>query len=378
MLDHGPIARSAIARRTGLSPAAVTGHCAELTRLGVLRELPEVGGPKAMGRPHVPVDLDTARHVVCGLHLALHHATVALLDLRGNVLVQHKEPHDGLGADELLARAAEILDDLLLEHAGDREPVGLGVATGGWVDRESGTLIEHRPLGWHNVRVRELLTAATGLTVEVDSHSRALVHAERLFGQPRTRESVVQLFTGNVVDAAFAIGDTVHHGPRSAAGAVAHLRVDDSSEPCHCGRTGCLEATVSEQTLTRKAVESGLLADASFPELLALAKTGDSAATRLFVDRARFIGQATALLIDVFNPAILIVVDQSINQVPGCLPAIWEEVRIRSRVCAEPDETVAATSFPGFELATAGGAVLLDALLGDPLGPLLTRLMRAS
>lgn len=44
VLDHGPIARSTIARRTGLSPAAVTGHAAELTELGLLRELPEVGG----------------------------------------------------------------------------------------------------------------------------------------------------------------------------------------------------------------------------------------------------------------------------------------------------------------------------------------------
>ena len=378
VLDHGPIARSTIARRTGLSPAAVTGHSAELTRLGLLRELPGTVTEKTIGRPHVPVDLDTGRFVVGGLHLAVHHATVALLDLRGEVLVQHEEPHAGLGAEELLARAAEILDDLLLEHAADREPIGLGVATGGWVDRESGIVIEHPLLGWRNVPVRDLLASGTGLAVEVDSHSRALVHAERLLGQALTRESVVQLFTGNVVDAAFATGDTVHHGPRSAAGAVAHLPVDDSSEPCSCGRTGCLEATVSEQTLARKAVENGLLPRPSFPDLLALAKSGDAAATRLFTDRARLVGQAAALLIDVLNPAILIVVDQSVPQLPGCLPAIRDEVRLRSRVCRDAEETVVGTSFPGTELATAGGAVLLERLFADPLGPLLTKLPNAS
>jgi predicted NBD/HSP70 family sugar kinase len=378
VLDHGPIARSTIARRTGLSPAAVTGHSADLTRLGLLRELPDVITERTVGRPHVPVDLDTARFVVGGLHLAVHHATVALLDLRGEVLVQHEEPHAGLGAEELLARAAEILDDLLLEHAADREPIGLGVATGGWVDRESGTVIEHPLLGWRNVPVRDLLASGTGLAVELDSHSRALVRAERLLGQALARESVVQLFTGNVVDAAFATGDTVHHGPRSAAGAVAHLPVDDSSEPCSCGRTGCLEATVSEQTLARKAVENGILPRASFPDLLALAKSGDKTATRLFTDRARLVGQAAALLIDVLNPAVLIVVDQSVPQLPGCLPAIRDEVRLRSHVCRDADKTVVGTSFPGTELATAGGAVLLDVLFGDPLGSLLTRLPRAS
>jgi len=371
VLDGGPIARSTIARRTGLSAAAVTGHTADLTRLGLLRELPEAEPRRSIGRPHVPVDVDTGRHVVGALHLAVHHATVALLDVRGNVLVQHEEPHDGLAADDLLARAAEILDDLLLGHAPDREPLGLGVATGGWVDRDSGTVVDHPLLGWRDVPVRDLLTASTGLTVAVDGHARSLVHAEQLFGHPRARDSVVQLFTGNVVDAAFATGAVVHHGPRSAAGAVAHLPVDDSTEPCRCGRTGCLEATVSEATLARKA-------GVSFPELLAFATAGETAAVRLFQDRARLIGQAAALLLDVLNPAVLVLVDRSVAQVPGCLPAIRDEVRARSRSCADPAETVVATSFPGTELATAGGAVLLDVLYDDPLGPLLTRLSHAS
>ncbi|MDT7797274.1 MAG: hypothetical protein QOI78_707, partial [Actinomycetota bacterium] len=362
VLDDGPIARSTIARRTGLSAAAVTGHTADLTRLGLLRELPEAELRRSVGRPHVPVDVDTGRHVVGALHLAVHHATVALLDVRGTVLVQHEEPHDGLAAEDLLARAAEILDDLLLGHAPDREPLGLGVATGGWVDRDSGTVVDHPLLGWRDVPVRDLLTAATGLTVAVDGHARSLVHAEQLFGHPRARESVVQLFTGNVVDAAFATGTVVHHGPRSAAGAVAHLPVDDSTEPCRCGRTGCLEATVSEATLARKA-------GVSFPELLTLATNGETAAVRLFQDRARLIGQAAALLLDVLNPAVLVLVDRSVAQVPGCLPAIRDEVRARSRSCADPAETVVATSFPGTELATAGGAVLLDVLYDDPLGP---------
>ena len=377
VLDEGPIARSTIARRTGLSAAAVTGHTAELARLGLLRELPEAESRGGVGRPHVPVDLDTGRHVAGALHLAVHHATVALLDLRGNVLVQHEEPHDGLAAEDLLARAAEIFDDLLLGHAPDREPLGLGVATGGWVDRASGTVVEHPLLGWRDVPVRDLLTGSTGLPVEVDGHARALVHAERLFGHPRARDSVVQLFTGNVVNAAFATGASVHHGPRSAAGAVAHLRVDDSTEPCRCGRTGCLEATVSEGTLARKAVENGLLARPDFPELLALATEGDSTALRMFHERARLIGQAAALLLDVLNPAVLVVVDRSVAHVPSCLPIIRDEVGDRSR-CPEPAKTVVGTSFPGTELATAGGAVLLDVLYEDPLGPLPAGLPRAS
>lgn len=376
ILRDGPVARSTIARQSGLSAAAVSGHTAELTRLGLVCELPEAAGPRGLGRPHVPVDLDVGRFVAGGLHLAVHHATIALLDLRGRVLVQHDEPHEGLGPEQLLARAAEIFDDLLLEHAPEQEPLGIGVATGGRVDAESGTVLEHPQLGWHDVGVRTLLASCTGLPVEVDGHSRALVHAERLFGG-HDAESVVQLFAGNVVDAAFATGDAVHHGPHAAAGAVAHLPVDDSTEPCGCGRTGCLEATVSEGTLARKAVEAGILADESFVDLLALAARGNSAARALFTGRARLIGQAATLLLDVLDPDRLVVVDRSLPVLPELLSTIRDEVRIRSSVARDVGKTVVPTSFPGTELATAGGAVLLGALYTDPLGPLLSGLAAA-
>lgn len=98
--------------------------------------------------------------------------------------------------------------------------------------------------------MRELLGARTGLPVHVDGHARALVNAERLFGRARGSRSVLHLFVGNVVDAAFATNDEVHHGPRSQAGAIAHLPVPGGTEPCACGRTGCLQAELSERTLS--------------------------------------------------------------------------------------------------------------------------------
>ncbi len=88
-----------------------------------------------------------------------------------------------------------------------------------------------------------------------DGFARArLIDAEVLFGEPRARDSVVQLFVGNVVDAAFATGGVVHHGPRAAAGAVAHVLVENSVEECTCGRTGCVQATLSDRVLVGRAM----------------------------------------------------------------------------------------------------------------------------
>ena len=46
-LDHGPVARSTIARLAALSPAAVSRLCADLIAAGLLREAPE---PRPLSR----------------------------------------------------------------------------------------------------------------------------------------------------------------------------------------------------------------------------------------------------------------------------------------------------------------------------------------
>lgn len=378
VLEHGPVARSTIARRTGLSPASVTGYSAKLAQLGLIRELPVASGPKGMGRPHVPVDVDAANHVVLGMHIAVSHATLALLDLRGEVLAMHREPHGGARPRRVLERGAELLLDMLDEHAPRGTPLGIGVASGGWVDRESGTLIEHPLLNWHNVPVRDLLVERTGLAVQVDGHSRALAHAELLFGKAKSRSGFVHLFVGNVVDAAFAFDGSVHYGPRSSAGAVAHLPVAGGAEPCTCGREGCLQAEVSERTLAERAVQAGVITDPVFADLLRVAECGDPAALELFLDRSRLVGRAAAVLMDLLNPEVLIVVDQGLSTLPKCLPALRSEVRKRSATSRDVERSVLPTSFPGTVLATAAGSVLLDELYSDPLGPLAHQMTHAS
>lgn len=362
VLEHGPVARSTIARLTGLSPASVTDYCARFTELGLIRESATPRRSKGVGRPHVPVDLDASRFVVGGVHVAVPYTTVALLDLRGRVVAERRIGHDSDLADpsRVLARAAEGLDTLLAEAAGTT-PLGVGVAAGGWVDRDSGTIVEHPLLGWRDVPVRELLGARTGLPVHVDGHARALVNGERLFGRARGSRSVLHLFVGNVVDAAFATNDEVHHGPRSQAGAIAHLPLRGGTEPCDCGRVGCLQVELSERTLCRRAREAGIVDGVNPTHVVAAAERGDPVAVRLLRQRARMVGRAVGLLLDILNPETVVVTELGVIRREDCLRALREEVG-DARASA-----VVPTSFPDSVLAVAGGSVMLDVLYRDPL-----------
>ncbi|MFF7127667.1 ROK family protein [Streptomyces sp. NPDC008240] len=360
VLEHGPVARSTIARLTGLSPASVTEHCARLAGLGLIHEEAAPRRSNGVGRPHVPVDLDHERFLVCGVHVAVPYTTVALLDLRGRVVAERRLKHERTDPGRILTRAAEGLEALLAQVPG-RRPLGVGVAVGGWVDRETGTVVEHELLGWREVPVREMLGARTGLPVQVDGHARALVNGERLFGRVRGSSSVLHLFVGNVVDAAFATNDEVHHGPRSQAGAIAHLPVPGGTEPCGCGRTGCLQVELSERTLCRRAREAGVIDGVNPMQVVAAAAAGDPVARRLLVERARATGRAAGLLLDVLNPETVVVTEVGVIHFTDCLHALREAAGNSRATAVHP------TSFPDSVLAVAGGSVVFDVLYRDPL-----------
>jgi predicted NBD/HSP70 family sugar kinase len=359
ILRHGPVARSTVARLAGISPAGVTRLTASLAELGLITETAGPIARNGMGRPHIPVDIDTGRHTVGGVHIAHDHCTLAVLDLAGNVRAQERIPHTSTDPPTLLTAIGDRLRVFLAEY----RPLALGVATGGWVDADEGVIVEHASLGWRDVPVRDLLMRSTGLTVHVDSHARALAQAEQLFGE--VSQNVVHLFVGNVVDAAIVTDGKPHRGPRSAAGEIAHLPLGPADIRCELGHRGCFEASASDRTWAQRAVDEGIIESQSMWDLVA---SRDDRARALFVERARLVGRAAALLFDLVNPEVLVVTEAGVLHFPESLEAVRAEVAVRSRVCADPWQAIVASSFSGESvLAVAGAAVGLDVLYSDPL-----------
>ncbi|MEU6312503.1 ROK family protein [Streptomyces sp. NPDC047014] len=374
VLECGPVARSEVAALSGLSPAAVSRQATGLLRAGLLRELPAPGAGTGggVGRPRVPLDLHTGAvggPVAAGLHIGVPSATFSLVDLRGTLLARRTFPHQHLPAAGLSAAIAAALARFLAEYHTPRRPLlGLGAALGGWVDPEEGRVVHHPGLHWRHKPLGAELSAALGLPVHVDNHARAVARAEILFGRPEARRSLVHLFIGNVVDAAFGIEGTVHQGPGAAAGDVAHLPVPGSGVPCACGRTGCLQATASDTALGAEAVRRGIVPDPSVPLLVDAAAAGDPRADRLLRERARAVGRAAALLWDVFNPAVMVVTELASVLHEGYLGEIRGAALAHSHVCDDPERIVGPHAGPAV-LPEAAATVLLSRVFRDPLGP---------
>ncbi|MFF4341338.1 ROK family protein [Kitasatospora sp. NPDC001540] len=359
VLDQGPLGRTAIVGETGLSAAAVSRHSADLLAMGLLWQPPEPAQRPRPGRPRVPLDINTSHHLAAGVHVALPRLTFSLTDLRGRVVASEHLPR-AEHSEAVVADVAARLPGFLGRHARGRSVLGLGVVTGGWVDPEAGVVVENTALGWRDVPVRDALQRAVRLPVHVEGHARALARAEMLFG--RIGQGVlVHLFVGNAVDAAIATDGVLLQGRRHGAGGIAHLPVPGSAQPCPCGRTGCLQATVADRGLLGRAVAEGVVPRPDLQLLLRAAGGGDARAVELCRSRLRMVARAVRPMLEVISPDAVVLTEAATLQLPYLLDELSREI-------GGADAVVRTGSFGPDTLAVAAAVPVLAAVYQDPLG----------
>lgn len=366
-MQRGPIARSELSGLTGLATGTVTRLTSLLCSAGLLRELPAAPEHGAAGRPRTPMVIDDRILRVVGVHFGLRRTTVCLLDLRGQLLAETRLPHRRRGFEPLVGQAVEGIGHLIAQAPG--EVLGVGASTGGWVDRESGQVRDHRVLRWRDVPLRAALADGLGLRAEVDSSFRALAMAERWFGGARNVDDLVSLFVGNVVGAGFVLGGQVFQGFRAAAGTVDHLSVGATAdETCTCGRRDCLHTAASDLAVLARARRAGLIgARGTLEHLIQAARNGDVRANGVLADRAELVGAAVGALIEMLDPG-LVVVSGGVVDAPEYLPSVRQGARayLRDKRPVDVEAVVRLSAFGTGGVAVSAASVILDRIYSAP------------
>src|SRR5258705_4075085 len=180
VLTEGPLSRVTLARRLGLSSAAVTKAARPLIDTGYLHELAatERTGPGA-GRPASPLDVRTDREYFVGVKITADELIGVVCDLRAGVRAAAHRPLTDPDVEAVLTELGQLVDELL-DGAGDyrTRTRRLGLAISGDVDRTTG-LVRYSPfLQWRNVPLGRRAARTTGLAVTVENDVKALTAAE--------------------------------------------------------------------------------------------------------------------------------------------------------------------------------------------------------
>lgn len=362
--DEAPLSRSELSLKTSLTPGTVTRLTLALIEAGLVEEQSSnLGGSR--GRPRVPMAVGS-KHGVIGVHIGMLESRLGIVDLRGRVHRARILAHRGKRPATLITHIAKAA--LALAESADVHVLGLGVATGGWVDPIGGIVHENAGLGWHDVPLAEQLHEQTGLHTLADSSEFAGVLAERLFGAGRGIDDLVYLFVGNIVGMAATSRSQPIRGAHGAAGFVDHVSVGSTTaHTCSCGRRDCLLAAAGDQAMAAEARSKGWLAEhGSVTDLLELSRS-HRGARDLFVRRARLVGGAVARLIEIYDPERVVVSGGTIDD-----PAYLDDIRagvdanLTRRAGIDLRTEIHTSSFGDDEFVVASAAVWLDAFYRDP------------
>jgi glucokinase-like ROK family protein len=371
---QGPISRAEVKRSTGLNFTTVSNAVGDLVAGGLVRE---VGfGTSHGGRKPLLLTLNPTARFVIGCELQSTQLVIGLFDLTGHLVDRVDQPKTPeTTPEEVVARIVSGVDQLLAASGVRHEQLeGLGVAAPGPLDAETGTLLTPpNMIGWRDVPLKEMLTAATGLSVVVDKDGNAAALGEVWFGAGRGVQNLVLIIVDAGIGAGMIADGRLYRGSRSGAGEIGHTTIDLDGPRCSCGNYGCLEAIASGFALGRKAGEAirrgvtSLLASFAdeklgVDQLLAAADQGDKLARDLLDECGRTVGIAVANVVNMYNPELIVLAGRLAQESPLVLLRAQELGKARA-FSVLANEVRIVQSALGSQFLMAGAAALVLARL---------------
>lgn len=294
------LSQAQLARETNLAPATVSGIVRSLSEAGLLDV--EHGA----GRRGALVSIGRRAGLVAGVDFGHSHLTVAVADLAGHILAQHRSSLAAdHAADEGLDLAGRLLDQALSEISSDRSQirrVGLGLPAplSHGVVQSPGILP-----GWIGLKAAQIAEEALGAPVDADNDANFAAVAEFRRGQDHGDDSLVFVKLSSGLGAGIILQGNLIHGVSGMAGELGHVTIDEDGPFCRCGNRGCLETYVSVPHVLSALASA--LPGTSFTEVVEGARHGNPAAARALEDVGHRLGEAMAAIVNLLDPGTILV-----------------------------------------------------------------------
>lgn len=256
---------------------------------------------------------------VFGIDLGGTTVKLGLFRLDGTLLGKWEIPtRTENGGEHILTDIAASMDTKLDEWAIRPEQVmgaGLGVPGAVLEDRYVKPCVNLN--GWGG-NVADKLSQLCGFPVKVVNDANAAALGEMWQGGGRGCDNVVFVTLGTGVGGGIIVGGKLLSGVHGAGGEIGHLKMNPvETEPCGCGKYGCLEQYASATGIVREAKRS--LEESDAPSALRevenitakavfdCAKAGDGLALEVVEFFGETLGRALAIVSCVCDPEVFVI-----------------------------------------------------------------------
>lgn len=314
---NGSISRIAIARKTGLSAATVTGITADLIADGLIYEKEE--GDSRGGRRPILLAINPRGGYVVGIKLMEDHAIGAITDLEASIVAKYSSKLTDQSLDTAIEILVEVVEVLMNEGGIDNEQLlGVGIGLAGIVNAKKGVLRYSPYFGWHDVPLVEILQTRLQVPVHIDNDVNTLTLNEQLFGTGQGIENFITVTIGRGVGLGIVVNGQIYRGGYGGGGEFGHTIIDPQGNQCDCGKKGCLETYVSDPALLRLASEAAARGElpekvSTIEQFNSLAESGDNTARSIIAQAGVVLGYGIANLINIFNPQEVIISGEGVR-----------------------------------------------------------------
>jgi len=200
--------------------------------------------------------------------------------------------------------------------------LGMGIGVPGLIDSSRGISVSYYSLpGWHDVHIRDLVRIEFNLPVHIEKNIRTMALAEKWFGQGKRTQNMICLAVRSGIGLGIVMNRKLFRGISESAGEIGHITVDKTGARCMCGNKGCLQTIASGRAIVDRMKKRMRNGEKSMVEdlvggdreritvrtVIAAARKGDKIATRIIVEAGEALGIATANIVNLFNPELIVI-----------------------------------------------------------------------
>ena len=294
--------------------------------------------------------MEKAEYIV-GIDLGGMSAKAALFDREGKIVAKTSvatSADDGFeGTAEKLARAAKEVASLA--NADFSKVGGIGVASPGIVNSNTGVVIKWGNYGWLNVPLGERVSGLTGKKVVVANDANMAALGEAKFGASSVYQSSVFITLGTGIGGGIIIDGKMLEGFMSAGAEIGHMILRENGLLCGCGRRGCFECYASARALIRQTkkemeencgtkmweIAEGSLDNVDGRTAFAAARLGDRDAQQIVDKYIGYLSEGIADLVNILRPEAFVLGGGIANEGEALFEPLRKAVDKRSYISSE-------------------------------------------
>ncbi len=317
-LDNGSSVTIAdLTKELNISAPKITNLVAELIEDGLIKDYGKEDSTG--GRRASLYGLVSDSCYFIGIDVKRYYINIGLLDFKKNlVTLKEKIPYQLENSVEAYNELMQIIKLFIDEFPSEKHKIlGMCINLSGRVNHTTG--YSYSFFHFHEEPLSQTIEKEIGIKTFIENDSKAMAYGEFCSGVVSNEKNVLFVNMDYGVGLGILIDGKVFYGKSGFSGEFGHIPFFSNEIICHCGKKGCLETEASGYALLRnfnKKIEEGSSSslgkkgkiddDLRVIDIVNAAKAEDILSIELIADVGEKMGKGIAVLINIFNPELVI------------------------------------------------------------------------